>query len=159
MTQDRSLQRKTWKKEISAGGIVYKEQDRRVFVLLILPAKREDIKTGKFVPTWTFPKGWVGDHGDETIEESALREVREEGGVDARIVASLGEAKYFFRREGENIFKAVNYFLMEYISGDTADHDHEVTEAKWFELAEAEKALIYKTDKEVFERAMEKLRK
>ena len=83
--------------------------------------------------------------------------MREEGGVDAKIIQDLGEVKYFFRWQDESIYKTVQYFLMEYVSGDPNDHDHEVDEAKWFELSEAEQVLTYSTDKEVFEKAKKAL--
>jgi 8-oxo-dGTP diphosphatase len=158
MTDDRSNLRKKWKKEVSAGGIVFKKQDGRVFVLMILPRKR-DMKDKHYTPAWTFPKGWVGDHGKETVEQTALREVREEGGVNGNIVTKLGVAKYFFNWEGENVAKLVHHFLIEYTDGSTDDHDNEVTESKWFDLEEAGKILTYKTDKEIFKKAEKELNK
>lgn len=129
-----------------------KRGGRKVFVLLINPA-RENSKE-----VWTFPKGWTGDHGEESLESTALREVREEGGVNAEITVDLGEIHYFFSFQGENISKTVHYFLMEYSDGNPEDHDLEVQEAKWFTLAEAGAKLSYKSDKEVFARALEHIR-
>lgn len=138
---------KKWKREISAGGIVYKKENEQTFVLLIKPSGSTQNQEKK----WTFPKGLIDS--DEKPEQTALREVKEEGGVEATIIEKLGSVKYTYVWEGKNIFKIVTWFLMEYVSGNPEDHDHEVLEAKWFELSEAEKMLVYKTDKEIFEKA------
>jgi 8-oxo-dGTP pyrophosphatase MutT (NUDIX family) len=157
MTEERSQLRKKWKREISAGGIVYKKQDGRVFVLMIMPTKK-DPNDKKFTPSWTFPKGWIGDHGEETLEQAATREVREEGGVNAKVVSKLGESKYFFNWQGENIFKTVHHYLLEYKDGNPEDHDEEVSEAKWFDLEEAGKLLKYKSDRDILAKAQELLK-
>ena len=167
MKNDRSELRIKTGKEMSAGGVVYRKNGdgsassagQGVFILLIMPAPRESATREAFRPVWTFPKGWVGDHTDETMEQTALREVKEEGGVEAKIIESLGEVKYFFRWQGENIFKTVEFFLMEYVSGDPADHDHEVDEAKWVPLEQVEEILTYKEDKEIFAKAKKILEK
>lgn len=139
-------EKKKWKREISAGGIVYKKESGLIFVLLIKTSGRTKEKK----QVWTFPKGQLDK---DQPEEAAKREVKEEAGVEAKIVEKLGSIKYPFVWEGENIFKIVTFFLMEYVSGDPKDHDFEVAEAKWFVLDEAEKMLSYKTDKEVFTKA------
>jgi len=141
---------KKWKREISAGGIVYKKQDSQTFVLLIKPSGQTENKD----KVWTFPKGHLDN---DKPEEAAIREVKEEGGVEGKIVEKLGSIKYPFVWAGENIFKIVTFYLMEYVSGDPADHDFEVEEAKWFLLEEAKDSLTYKTDKEVFEKAKKTL--
>ena len=151
MSQDNSGLKKKWKKEISAGGIVYKKEDGQTFILLIKPSGVTQNKEKK----WTFPKGLIDDHGEGSIEQSALREVKEEGGVAGKIIEKLGSIKYTYVWQGENIFKIVTWYLMEYVSGDPKDHDFEVAEAKWFELSEAEKTLVYKTDKEIFEKTLQ----
>jgi 8-oxo-dGTP pyrophosphatase MutT (NUDIX family) len=165
MTEDRFEQQRKTKKEVSAGGIVYRVGDgpasakdsagKRVFVLMIMPAKRAEFKDDRFVPAWTFPKGWVGDHGQETLEQTAAREVREEGGVNARLVTKLGEIEYFLKLKGETVFKTVHHYLFEYADGDTADHDKEVSEARWFEINEAATQLKYDGDKQMLAKAKE----
>lgn len=147
---------------MSAGGIVYtdarsvsrlerrdKKESGQIFILLVLTAGVTETTEQK----WTFPKGRLGDHGDETMKAVAVREVREEGGVTGEIQQDLGEVKYFYKFKGENIFKIVHWYLMEYVSGDPGNHDHEVLEAKWFELSQVAETLVYKTDKEIFEKA------
>lgn len=147
------IKKNGWKKEVSAGGIVYKKENGQIYILLIKPSG----KTADQERKWTFPKGLIADKNPESIVESALREVKEEGGVEAVVKDDLGEVKYFYKWQGQNIFKIVRWFLMEYASGDPANHDFEVAEAGWFELSEAEKMLSYKTDKEIFEKAKKAL--
>ena len=142
---------KKWKREISAGGIVYKKEPDQLFILLILPSGTTHNQDKK----WTFPKGLIHDKEGLSIEQVALSEVKEEGGVEAKIVSKLGSVKYTYKWENDNILKIVTWFLMEYVSGEPSDHDHEVAEARWFEISEAGKMISYKTDKEIFEKAKE----
>lgn len=143
-----------WKKEVSAGGIVYKKDNNAVFVLLINPKSRD---YGPPEDYWTFPKG-KQDKPNEDLKQVAVREVREEGGVNARIEQELGYQKYFRNWKGDEAIKFVHYFLMKYLDGDPTDHDEEVAEAAWFALAEAESMLKFKTDKDVFDKAKEFLK-
>ena len=136
-----------WKKEISAGGIVYKKENNSVFVLLINPKSRD---FGPPEDYWTFPKG-KQDIPGEDLPQVAVREVREEGGVDAEIEQELGYVKYFRNWKGDEAIKFVHYYLMKYLDGDPKDHDEEVAQAAWFKLEEVE--LKFDTDREVFEKA------
>lgn len=138
-----------WKKEISAGGVVYKKENNSVFVLLINPKSRN---SGPPEDYWTFPKGKQDIEG-ENLQQVAVREVREEGGVNAEIEQELGYVKYFRNWKGDEAFKLVHYFLMKYLDGDPKDHDDEVADAGWFQLAQAEAKLKFDTDREVFEKA------
>ena len=98
----------------------------------VLLVQSESMKDRK-ARYWGFPKGHI--ESGQTTKEAAIREVREEGGVVAEIVDKMGASKYTYtRRTGEKIFKIVTFFLMRYISGDPADHDHEVLGAGWFDI-------------------------
>src|SRR6185503_13305423 len=119
-----------WKKEISAGGVVYKKQNGQFFVLLINPKSRN---FGPPEDYWTFPKGKQDKEGED-LKQVALREVREEGGVNAEIEQELGYKKYFRNWAGDKAIKFVHYFLMKYIDGNPNDHDEEVAFANWFPL-------------------------
>jgi 8-oxo-dGTP pyrophosphatase MutT (NUDIX family) len=130
--------------EISAGGVVVRGDD----VVVIVPTRRA--ADGRKV--LALPKGHV-DPG-ETAEQAAEREVREEAGVEARLVAQLGEVRYWYQRGGRRIPKLVTFFLFDYVGGKVDDHDHEVEEARWMPLAEAARRLSYKGEREMVERAV-----
>jgi 8-oxo-dGTP pyrophosphatase MutT (NUDIX family) len=117
-------------------------------VVVIVPTRRA--ADGRKV--LALPKGHV-DPG-ETPPQAAEREVREEAGVEARLVGQLGEVRYWYQRDGRRIPKLVTFFLFDYVAGDVADHDHEVEEARWVPLAEAARLLSYKGEREMVQRAV-----
>src|SRR5258708_28434974 len=108
-------------REFWAGGVVVRGED----VVVIAPTRRA--ADGSRV--LALPKGHV-DEG-ETPVQAATREVREETGVLAEPVSELGEARYWYRRDGRTIGKSVSFYLFRYLEGDTDDHDEEVEEARW----------------------------
>jgi 8-oxo-dGTP pyrophosphatase MutT (NUDIX family) len=138
------------RQEFSAGGVVVRDGREAV---VIVPTRRA-ADGSKVV---ALPKG----HADpgETPEQAAAREVREETGVTGRLVERLGETRYWYRRGGRTISKAVEFFLFEFVEGDVADHDDEVEEARWLELDEAARALTYGGEREMVELAAAYLRK
>ncbi len=101
--------------------------------------------------TWTLPKGTPTS--GESVEETAMREVREETGIQARIVGDLGSIQYSFARRGVRFNKEVRHFLMEATGGDVTLHDAEYDEARWFTVAEAIRRLAYVNEAEVVRRA------
>jgi ADP-ribose pyrophosphatase YjhB (NUDIX family) len=129
-------------REISFGGVVVRDGE----VLVIAPAGRPEVTT--------LPKG-RGQPG-ESEQETAAREVREETGVEARIVERLGNVEYWYRRSGLRVFKTVGYYLCDYVSGDTADHDDEVDDARWMPLERARTELSYPGERRIIERALSK---
>jgi 8-oxo-dGTP pyrophosphatase MutT (NUDIX family) len=128
--------------EISYGGVVIRGDQ----LLVITPA-------GKRVTG--LPKGGP-DHG-EAPEETAVREVREETGINARVREPLGDVRYWYRRGGRRVHKTVRFFLCDYVSGSTSDHDHEVDDARWIPLSEARKVLSYTGERALIDRALSKL--
>jgi 8-oxo-dGTP pyrophosphatase MutT (NUDIX family) len=131
--------------EVSAGGVVVRGDD----VAVIVPRKRGP----EGQRTLALPKGHPD--GDESLEEAARREVREEAGVDAELVDRLGDVEYSYRRRnGRPRDKRVTFYLFDYRGGDPADHDHEVEEAFWMSLQEARKALTFPGEREMVERAL-----
>jgi len=135
--------------EISAGGVVYRRSDEGVEV--VLAARR----TRRGDLAWGLPKGLV--EPDETPEQAAVREVREETGLDADVEVSLGEIRYFYVWEGIRVRKAVHFFLMRATGGDASQHDDEMEEVRWFPLSVALRRATYKGEREVLQRAAARL--
>jgi 8-oxo-dGTP pyrophosphatase MutT (NUDIX family) len=97
--------------------------------------------------TWTLPKG-TPDPG-ETVEETALREVAEETGLEVRIVEPLRAIQYQFVQDGTRIHKTVHYFLMEPIGGDLSRHDAEFEKVRWVAFDEVAGLLTFATEREL----------
>jgi len=136
--------------EISAGGVVYRERAGGGFEVALIRTHEQ---------RWQLPKGWIED--GEPAERAAVREVREEAGVDAEIVAPLGDVAYTYvsRYEAEpaRVRKTVHMYLLRYLGGSTADHDHEVVEARWHEIGDAERALAFKDERRMMALARDAL--
>ena len=103
--------------------------------------------------TWTLPKGTPVP--GETLEQTALREVAEETGLQVRITRPFGSIEYRFVQQGARIHKTVHYFLMETIGGDLASHDHEFEEVRWVPLRDAVGLLTFETERALVVRAAE----
>jgi 8-oxo-dGTP pyrophosphatase MutT (NUDIX family) len=114
---------------------------------------------GKRAGVWALPKGLV-DVG-ESPAETAVREVREETGVDGRLVEKLGDVKYVYTRDGERIFKIVSFYLLHAGRGRIGEIDEsmriEVAEARWLPLEEAPRLLAYRGEREMAKHAWEKM--
>ena len=117
-------------------------------MIVIVPVKRAS--DGRRV--LGLPKGHLD--GDETPEEAARREVAEETGVQAELVDELGDVTYNYERKGRLVEKMVRFYLFEYRSGDVADHDHEIEDARWSPMREAAEQLSYDGEREVVQRAL-----
>jgi 8-oxo-dGTP pyrophosphatase MutT (NUDIX family) len=133
--------------EFSAGGVVVRGRQ----VIVIVPVKRD--AQGRRV--LGLPKGHPD--GDETPEAAAIREVGEETGVNAEVIDKLGDVSYAYERRGRRVAKRVAFYLFEYRSGDLADHDHEIEDARWMPLEEAARALSYEGEREMVVRALSRL--
>jgi len=138
------------RREISAGGVVYRREADGIEVLLA--ARR----TRRGELAWGLAKG--GIEPDESVEDAAVREVREETGIDADIEVSLGETRYFYVWEDVRVRKTVHFFLMRATGGDVDDHDDEMEDVRWFPLERALKRAAYRGEREVLARAAEHLR-
>jgi 8-oxo-dGTP pyrophosphatase MutT (NUDIX family) len=138
------------KREISAGGVVYRRDGDEIEIVL---ASR---RTRRGELAWGLAKGGIEDN--ESPEEAAVREVREETGLLAEIEGSLGETRYFYVWEDVRIRKTVHFFLMRHTGGNIDDRDDEMEEIRWFPLERALKRAAYRGERDVLVRAAEILR-
>ena len=125
--------------EFSAGGVVVRDGD----CIVIVPTRRA--ADGSKV--LALPKGHPD--GDESAADAALREVREETGVEAVLVDTLGDIRYWYMRDGRRIAKVVSFFLFDYVAGELEDHDHEVEHAEWMSLEDAARRLTYQGERDM----------
>ena len=127
--------------ETSAGGVVFRIGDDGVEVVVIRTHEGR----------WQLPKGWI--EPDETMEQTAVREVREEAGVDSELVGAIGDVRYSYRStydaEPALVHKVVHFFLLRYSGGSTDDHDDEVTEARFVTAEDALRMLAFKDEQRI----------
>lgn len=142
-TRDRPRPPLRQRSATAAGGVVVRHGEHGAEVALL-----GRVNDG----SWVFPKGTPA--AAESIEETALREVREETGLDVRIVRPLGEMSYTFAAGGERIHKIVHFFLMEATGGDPSLHDTEYDEVRWVTAPEARRMLSFDTYRDVLDRAL-----
>jgi 8-oxo-dGTP pyrophosphatase MutT (NUDIX family) len=130
--------------EISSGGVLVRKLGGKWVFAAIRP-------NGKPEGVWALPKGLV--HEGESPEATALREVAEETGVEGRSVGKLGDVRYVYTRGGRRIFKVVSFYLMRYSRGRLGElapeQRHEVAEVRWLPLADAERLLAYRGEREM----------
>lgn len=136
-------------RRLSAGGVVFKRVKGTVRVALI------SVKGGK---PWGLPKGEV--EKGENIARTAHREVREETGLDGRILGKIGHIEYFFTYKEDDggakrVFKIVYFFLMRYTRGSIKDHDDEVDDCRWFEIGRAIEMVKFEDEKDMLRKAGE----
>jgi len=129
----------------SAGGVVLRRVDGRLEVLLC-GRNADDL--------WALPKG-TPEPG-ETLEQAALREVREETGVQVEVDGVVGDVRYWFSRpqEGVRYFKTVRHYLLRPVGGDPSLHDHEFDDVRWFPVPQALKLLTYQNEARMLRQAL-----
>ncbi len=124
--------------EISAGGLVIDgidgPKDGQVAALIGRVDRR-----GRML--WSLPKGHI-EQG-ETAEQTAIREVAEETGIQGSVLAALGSIDYWFVTEGRRVHKTVHHYLMRFLDGELSDEDVEVTEVAWVPLGDLPSRLAY----------------
>ena len=134
--------------QTSSGGVVYRRDANsgqlEVAIISVGPQRR-----------WQLPKGLV--EAGEKPEATAVREAREEAGVDTRVTAHIETIEYWYAGLERGIrvrfHKHVHFYLLEYVSGDTRDHDAEVNEARWVPIDEAAGQLAFEGERRVVEQA------
>jgi 8-oxo-dGTP pyrophosphatase MutT (NUDIX family) len=142
-------------REFSAGGVLVRTIRGRTMVAAIRPQGRDKV--------WALPKGRIDD--GESPGETAVREVREETGIEGRLVEKLGDVRYVYTarwKGGERIFKVVSFFLLRASSGRIDELEQEmrveVAEARWLPLEDAPRLLSYGGEREMAAKALERLR-
>ena len=102
------------------------------------------------------PKGWVDK--DESAEEAALREVKEEGGVEAKVIKKIETVKYFFTTPNKDkVLKFVTFYLMELTKNLPEGFGEETSEIAWLPFDQAVKRLTYSGEKQILKEAKELL--
>lgn len=158
--------------QFSAGGAVYKKVKgkRQEVKVLWLVARSKPSKEFPLTRK-SLPKGWIDDakqggpgpitRGERKateveLEGAALREVKEEGGVGAKIVKKIGTEKWFFTLDKDRIFKFVTYYLMEWVADLPEGFDMaETAEIYWLSYDEAYRGLSYSSEKKILKKAKE----
>ena len=153
-------------REFSAGGVVVRRSGDAWEFAAIEPSREAVGDRGKTV--LALPKGWVergsGEMPGETPEQTALREVKEETGLDAELITKLGDIKYVYVRkwsDGARVFKVVSFYLLRYTGGAigeiSEEMKHEVRSARWLPLAGAARLLAYAGEREMVKQAADYL--
>jgi 8-oxo-dGTP pyrophosphatase MutT (NUDIX family) len=133
-------------RDVSAGGVAYRRTPEGIEVALV----------GRLEPErWVLPKG-TPTRG-ESMDQTAIREVAEETGLQVRLIRPLMDIDYWFVLHGTRHFKTVHFYLMEAIGGDTSLHDHEYDVAAWFPIEDAARRLAFANERTVLERAADEL--
>jgi 8-oxo-dGTP pyrophosphatase MutT (NUDIX family) len=134
--------------QVSAGGVAFRRRDDQIEVVIISVGAE---------PRWQLPKGLV-DEG-ESPEVAAIREVHEEAGIETAMMGPIDTIEYWYwaKSRGQQVrfHKFVHYYLLRYVAGDSSNHDHEVNEARWVEIGQAQEMLAFKNEKGVVARARE----
>ena len=135
----------------SSGGVIFRRaRNGKVDIAIVSvgPQRR-----------WQLPKGLV--EAGEKPEVTAVREAREEAGVESVVKSHIETIEYWYAGLERGIrvrfHKHVHFYLLEYLSGDTGDHDLEVNEARWVPIEEGSSQLAFEGERRVVERARELL--
>jgi 8-oxo-dGTP pyrophosphatase MutT (NUDIX family) len=133
--------------QVSSGGVIYREAEAEVEVALIAYTGRGGGRV------WCLPKGGV--EPNETLEDTARREVSEETGLSGDVEAKLGAIQYWYygRQERVRYHKSVHFFLLRFTGGRLEDHDLEAEEVRWFPIGAALEALTYENERAILTRA------
>lgn len=139
----------TIKTQESSGGIIFRKAENGCAEVTLIAVKNRKV--------WCLPKGII--EKGEFPEQTAVREVMEETGLIGRVVGKIGNISYwyFIKEDNAKCRKTVHFYLLEYIGGNTADHNREVDSAEWFPIDEALLKITYKGEKDILLKAKEML--
>lgn len=160
-------------REFSAGGVVFKKWkvESGKFKILWLVTKQANLPRSSHPPgIWRLPKGWLDDREDmvpgplargekraseKQLRKTALKEVREEGGVEAKIIDKIGTIKFFFTSTRGRVLKFATFYLMEWQKDLAGGHDFETERVEWLPYVDARKRLTYSSEKKILDEAKE----
>lgn len=129
----------------AAGGVVLRGEAGHLQVLLIATHGTR---------RWSLPKGRI--EAEESAEVAAIREVQEETGIHAQVVAPIETVEYFFFGQRTHRYhKFVEYFLMVYERGELVPQMSEVDAAQWCAIPEAVARLTYPNDRKLVLKGVE----
>ncbi|HUC95324.1 MAG TPA: NUDIX domain-containing protein [Candidatus Saccharimonadales bacterium] len=150
-------------REFSSGGVVIKKNK-----WLVTRSSSSDLYPETY---WRLPKGWIDNEtpdvpgpmaggkvraDEESLQKAALREVKEEGGVETKIIKKIGTEKYIFSTPDRGkILKFVTFYLMEWVKDVPEGHDQETSEIAWMSFEEAYKKLSFSGEKLILKKAKE----
>ena len=138
--------RRKTRNEHSSGGAVIDLRDGMPFVAMIATRGRS---------RWGLPKGAVSP--GETSEQAALREVKEETGIDAEVIGLLDTIEYFFRAGDVLIKKSVDFYLMRFTGGTMTPQLSEVDDVEWVALPEAIQRASFDSERKLLSLALEQI--
>lgn len=156
-------------REFSSGGVVFKKDDRNI-LWLIRRTSTSDLFPESY---WMLPKGWLDDNGEdipgpmasgkikatkEVLERTAVREVKEETGIEAKIIEKIGTVKFpYTHLLRGRVLKFVTFYLMEWEKDNLEGFDFETSEVSWLLFKEAYKTLSFSSERSVLKKAKELL--
>jgi len=131
-------------KRFSAGGVVYKEENGGRLWLLIQPRDTD---------RWQLPKGQIEKR--ESSQTAALREIKEETGIDGEIIDKIDKISWWFVQEGEKIFKTTVFYLVKARKEAGRFDKKEVAQISWLSYNQAYQRLTFKSEKEILQKGRE----
>jgi len=134
---------------IASGGVIFRTSIKNQFEVALCFKSREKI--------WCLPKGLI-EQG-ETAEKAAMREIKEETGLEGEIIKKIGQIEYHFFEKGKHYFKIVHFYLLKYSGGSLYVHDSEVEKVEWSPISKALQILAYANERKILRKAKNMLEK
>ena len=140
--------KKPVKREIAAGGAVFKKGNGKFLWLIVQPKRGDENKP----INWRLAKGIIEE--GESTKEAALREVEEETAIKAKVLDKIGKATYFYTFREERIFKIITFYLMQFLSETRNGVDEvEIEKCEWLTYKRACEKLTFDSEKKILAKA------